>query len=101
MSWIESFSAILFVFLLQTGLPIPPSAGLLARGSIAVWVFSWFATDIGYPLIALQSAVLASTFVLWLINVLLPATVGGLFIIKTMQPKEKLASNRESIVSAE
>lgn len=99
MSWLESFSAILFVFLLQTGLPIPPSAGLLARGSIAVWVFSWFAVDAAYPLIALQSAVLASTFVLWLINVLLPATVGGLFILKSMQPQT--AKEVDLVVSAE
>jgi MFS family permease len=99
MSWIESFSAILFVFLLQTGLPIPPSAGLLARGSIAVWVFSWFAVDAAYPLIALQSAVLASTFVLWLINVLLPATVGGLFILKTIHSSS--AEEPSLVVSTE
>lgn len=89
MSWLESFSAILFVFLLQTGLPIPPSAGLLARGSIAVWVFGWFTMDSDYPVLALQSAVLVSTFTLWLINVLLPACMGGLFILKTMPSKQE------------
>lgn len=81
MNWAQGFAAILFVFLLQTGLPIPPSAGLIARGSIAVLVFGWFITADGAAL-GLQSAVLASTFSLWLINLLLPAAFGAFFIVQ-------------------
>ncbi len=81
-SWAQGFSAILFVFLLQTGLPIPPSAGLLARGSIAVWVFTWLMTNASAAPIALKSAVLASTFSLWLINLLLPAAFGAFFMVQ-------------------
>jgi hypothetical protein len=81
MNWGQGFAAILFVFLLQTGLPIPPSAGLIARGSIAVWVFGWFVVGEDSAL-GLQSAVLASTFTLWLINLLLPAAFGAFFIVQ-------------------
>jgi len=92
MNSLQGFSAILFVFLLQTGLPIPPTVGLLARGSLAVWVFGWFLQDAQAPDLALQSAVLASTFTLWVINLLLPAAFGALFIAQvglvSKKPKE-------------
>lgn len=96
MNWIEGFSAILFVFLLQTGLPIPPTAGLIARGSLAVWVFGWFLRDTDTADLALKSAVLASTFTLWLVNVLLPAIVGAFFIAQVgVIPKDQLTLDEQ------
>ena len=56
------------IFLLQTILPLPVLAGLLFRGSLAVFVWSHFgANDISS---------LAATFVLWIINLILPALLG-------------------------
>jgi hypothetical protein len=75
---IEGLAGIAFVYLLQTGLPVPPSMGLLARGSIALWVFSMILPDsLG---INEQGLILLSTFLLWVINVLIPASLGAVFI---------------------
>lgn len=66
---------VLIVYLLQTGIPLPPSTGLIARGNIALLVFGYLSTT-G------SMAILASTFSLWLINVVLPAIIGGFFVAK-------------------
>ena len=65
--------AIAVVFLMQTGLPVPPSTGLIARGNIALYVFGLLIhQDYAY-------IILAATFSLWLINILIPAAFGVLF----------------------
>ena len=85
---LEGLSAISFVFLLQTGLPIPTSMGLLARGSIALWVFGWLMKGMPEADLTLRTAVLASTFLLWFINVIVPAMLGSFWIIgRTFQEK--------------
>jgi len=62
------YAGIATIFLLQTILPLPALAGLLVRGSLAVFVWSHFgANDISS---------LAATFVLWIINLILPALLG-------------------------
>jgi len=87
-SWISGISAVSFVFLLQTGLPIPPSLGLLARSGLALWVFGWLLPLNDNIHFSLQTAVLASTFVLWAINVLLPAAFGALFVAGALGVKK-------------
>lgn len=70
---ILSLMAIAVVFLMQTGLPVPPSTGLIARGNIALYVFGLLIQqDHAY-------IILAATFSLWMINVLIPAAFGVLF----------------------
>lgn len=64
---------VMIVYLLQTGIPLPPSTGLIARGNIAILIFGYFSADNSI-------AVLASTFSLWLINVVLPAILGAFFV---------------------
>ncbi len=62
------YAGVATIFLLQTVLPLPALAGLLVRGSLAVFVWSHFgANDISS---------LAATFVLWIINLILPALLG-------------------------
>lgn len=66
------YAGIATIFLLQTVLPLPALAGLLFRGSLAVLVWSHFgANDISS---------LAVTFVLWIINLILPALIGTFFL---------------------
>lgn len=64
---------VMIVYLLQTGIPLPPSTGLIARGNIALLIFGYFSIDSSV-------AILASTFSLWLINVVLPAILGAFFV---------------------
>jgi uncharacterized integral membrane protein len=80
-----SLSAISLIYLLQTGLPLPPVLGLAARGSIAVWIFGIF----GNGDFQEQSSILAATFSLWGINLLLPALLGSYFIASKVGFKKK------------
>ena len=68
---------IMIVYLLQTGIPLPPSTGLLARGNIALLIFGYFSTTTG-----MAGVILASTFSLWIINVVLPALIGAFFLAR-------------------
>jgi Lysylphosphatidylglycerol synthase TM region len=72
-SAINLFAAIFMIFLLQTGIPLPPVLGLVARGSVAVHIFGFFQAA---PLSAL-----AATFTLWVINLILPSFLGVGFIL--------------------
>lgn len=67
---------VLIVYLLQTGIPLPPSTGLLARGNIALFIFGSLEAS------ALNSSILAATFSLWLLNVILPAVWGAWFVVR-------------------
>lgn len=62
------YAGIATIFLLQTVVPLPAVAGLLVRGNLALFIWSHFSpNDIG---------ILAATFVLWIINLILPALFG-------------------------
>lgn len=62
------FSGIAAIFLLQTSIPLPPVTGLMARGGLAIQVWSVFHAN--------EISALAATFSLWIINLILPALVG-------------------------
>ena len=78
----EVAMAIALIYFLQTGIPLPPSTGLIARGNIALFVFGLLQS--GYVSLTMQVAILASTFGLWLLNILFPALLGVLVIGKVM-----------------
>ncbi len=63
------------IFLLQTSIPLPPLMGLLVRGEIALYIWGSFCT---YEL-----NILAATFSLWVINLIIPALIGMVFIVNT------------------
>lgn len=65
---LNAYAGIAAIFLVQTSLPLPPLAGLLGRGNLAVWVWLPFGAN------AVSS--LAATFTLWIINLILPALIG-------------------------
>lgn len=66
------FSGIAAIFLFQASVPLPPVVGLLARGNVAVQVWSHFGAN--------EVSILAATFSLWIINLILPALAGAFFI---------------------
>jgi hypothetical protein len=84
-----NLSAISVIYLLQTGLPIPPTFGLIARGSIALWIFGIMGNEDFYQ----QSSVLAATFSLWCINLFIPALLGSYFIASRIG-KNNLSKNQ-------
>lgn len=70
-----AFSGVALIFLLQTSVPLPPLLGLLARGEIALLVWGNLGAN---PL-----SVLAATFGLFIINLLMPSLLGLVFIVHT------------------
>jgi hypothetical protein len=67
---------------------MPASLGLPARGSIAVFVFGWLTDIEDHKLLALQSGILMATFLLWIINVLIPAIIGMVFLSRAVSKKD-------------
>lgn len=67
------YAGIAAIFFFQTVVPLPALAGLLVRGSLAVFVWSHFGAN--------DVSSLAATFVLWIINLILPALIGTFSLI--------------------
>ncbi len=72
-SLLTGLSGIATIFLLQTSIPLSPILGLFVRGEIALFVWGYFCSN--------QLNILASTFSLWVLNLIIPALIGVLFIV--------------------
>lgn len=73
--WPLATAGVAVVFLLQTGLPLPPIAAALARSETVFWVWAPFAQE---PL-----ALVAAGWVLFIINIGIPALLGTTIIVQT------------------
>lgn len=71
---LEGFAGIASIFLIQTGVPLSASLALVARGEIAIYIWSHFGAN--------ELSVLAATFSLFIINLVLPALWGTAAIFK-------------------
>ncbi len=69
---IDGLSGIATIFILQTSIPLPPLIGLIVRSEIAILVWGIFSTN--------ELSILATTFVLWILNLIIPALLGAVFI---------------------
>lgn len=74
-STIELFSAVAFIFMVQSFFPLPPMFNVMARGGIALLVLGSYQLN--------EISILASTLLLWIINVLLPALIGLVLLIRS------------------
>lgn len=72
---VAALASIATIFLLQTSIPLPPLAGLFVRGEVALFVWSHFSTN--------ELSILAATFSLWILNLIIPSLIGAVFIINT------------------
>ena len=72
---VAGLSAIATVFLLQSSIPLPPVSGLVARGGTALYIWQFYSAN--------QVAILATTFCLWILNVIFPAILGLSLLIET------------------
>jgi hypothetical protein len=70
----EAAAGIAAIFLAQTSLPLPPLAGLMARGELALWVWGAYSSD--------TAAILASAYGLFIINLSLPSLVGAWILLR-------------------
>jgi hypothetical protein len=74
-NFVAAMACIATIYLLQTALPLPPVVSLLARGEIALSIWGLFETD--------KMTILATTFCLWFINLILPALLGLVLILRS------------------
>lgn len=71
---ILAIAGIATIFLIQGSLPLPPFLGVLARGEIAIIIWRYYdANDL---------SILSATYALWALNVVLPAIIGYVFVLK-------------------
>jgi len=69
------FSGVAVMYLMQTSVPLPPFVDVVARSELAVLLWASFAVN--------ELSVLAASFFLWVINLLVPAFF-GLIAISTV-----------------
>ena len=72
---IPAVCGIVSIFLFQTSVPLPPVMGLMARGELALFIWSAFESN--------EISILAATFTLFIINLSIPAFIGLIYIAKT------------------
>jgi hypothetical protein len=70
---LTAVAGIAAIFLAQTSLPLPPLAGLMVRGELALSVWGYFSED--------TVAMLASAYGLFILNLSLPSLLGAVMII--------------------
>lgn len=69
-----AIATILLGYFIQSGLPLPSLFALLARGEITLLLWKFFAVN--------ELSILAASYGLWVINVVLPALVGMIYVMK-------------------
>lgn len=69
---IASTLGVVTIFFLQSNLPLPPALSVLARGEMAIFLWSVFTSNI--------LGIIAASFLLWFINLVVPAIVGAIII---------------------
>ena len=69
----EAFATVSLIFLIQSGLPFPPVLDILARGEIAITIWTLYSEN--------TLGILASTFSIWIINLIIPALIGLVYVI--------------------
>lgn len=72
--WLIGMAGIATIFLVQASVPMPPAMGLLARGEIALYVWGFLTQD--------RVDILAATFSLFVVNIVVPALLGLVFIVQ-------------------
>lgn len=70
----EAIAVVAVIFLVQSGLPLPPLLGMVARGEIALIFWANYTDN--------TLGILATTFSLWCINLIIPALIGTGAIVK-------------------
>jgi len=67
-------ATILLGYFIQSGLPLPTLLALVARGEITLLLWKFFAVN--------ELSILAASYGLWVINVVLPALIGMIYVMK-------------------
>ena len=68
-----AFAGIATIYLVQTSIPLPPILGVFARGEVAIFIWGALTKN--------TLGILAATFGLWIINLIIPALIGMVIIM--------------------
>ena len=74
-SWFTGVTGVALIYLLQTGIPLPPLIGIAARGEIALMVWGQFDNN--------SLGILSASYTLWIINLIIPSLLGLFFVLRT------------------
>lgn len=74
----ETLMLIFVMYLLSSALPVFQVFDVLIKGSVAVWLFQFLGVN--------EWVVLGTTFLMWILNVAIPAILGGLILFKINRP---------------
>ena len=69
---VASILGVATIFFLQSNLPLPPALSVLARGEMAIFLWSVFTSNV--------LGIIAASFSLWIINLVIPAILGTIII---------------------
>jgi len=73
-SVLDAMAGVALIYLLQTGVPLPSILSLVVRSSVALYIYEQMGSG--------GSGVLIASYLLWLINLGVPAIIGGIFFIQ-------------------
>jgi len=73
--WLTGVTGVSLIYLLQTGIPLPPLIGIAARGEIALFIWGQFDNN--------SLGILSASYMLWIINLIIPSLLGLFFVLKT------------------
>ena len=73
--WVTGITGVSLIYLLQTGIPLPPLLGIAARGEIALFIWGQFDNN--------SLGILSASYLLWIINLIIPSLLGLFFVLKT------------------
>ena len=77
---VDGFVMISVIFFILTAIPSIALSELGIRGSVAMYVFSMYFSNLVFDVDYIEIAVLSTTTLLWLINLAIPALVGTVFV---------------------
>lgn len=69
------YAGVFTLFFVQMSVPLPPVMGLLARGNVALHIWGFFGAN--------EVSILASTLLLWILNLMIPSFLGAIFLFQT------------------
>ncbi len=73
-SFLVAISGIFTHYFFQTSIPLPPIFDVAARGPMALFIWQRFTSD--------TIGILGSTYTLYIINLIIPAILGGFFLLR-------------------
>jgi len=92
-SYLTAMILISIIYLMMTVIPTIAMTELGVRGSVSLYVFSYYFAPDGLWSEAMKQAVVAASSLLWLINLALPALVGAFFVFKLRFIRNNHANN--------